>query len=96
MTLGENIGDNGGLNIALRAYHNAQKEGHVISSDQKDFTADQLFFLGYARIWASNNREQYMDMLLTQDVHSPNMARVCCYPALLFGRQRPQCDVARR
>lgn len=76
MTLGENIGDNGGLNIALRAYHNAQKEGHVISSGQKDFTADQLFFLGYARIWASNNRDQYMDMLLTQDVHSPNMARV--------------------
>lgn len=75
-TLGENIGDNGGLNIALRAYHNAQKAGKTINADQKDFTPEQLFFLGYARIWASNNRPQYMDMLLTQDVHSPNAARV--------------------
>ena len=38
--------------------------------------ADQRFFLGWARVWASNNREQYMDMLLNQDVHSPNLVRV--------------------
>ncbi len=75
-TLGENIGDNGGLNIALRAYHNARKEGHTLNADQKDFTPDQLFFLGYARIWAGNSREQYLDMLLKQDVHSPHQARV--------------------
>ncbi len=75
-TLGENIGDNGGLNIALRAYHNARKDGHTLNADQKDFTPDQLFFLGYARIWAGNSREQYVDMLLKQDVHSPQLARV--------------------
>jgi putative endopeptidase len=70
-TLGENIGDNGGLHVALQALHNTGNN-RVIDG----FTADQRFFLGWARVWASNNREQYMDMLLNQDVHSPNHVRV--------------------
>ena len=70
-TLGENIGDNGGIHIALQALHNTGND-RVIDG----FTADQRFFLGWARVWASNNREQYMDMLLNQDVHSPNIVRV--------------------
>ena len=71
LTLGENIGDNGGLNISLTAMHEAG-----IGGVNEGFTADQRFFLGWARIWASNNREQYMDMLLKQDVHSPGLVRV--------------------
>ena len=71
LTLGENIGDNGGIHIALQALHNTGNN-RVIDG----FTADQRFFLGWARVWASNNREQYMDMLLNQDVHSPNTVRV--------------------
>lgn len=71
MTLGENIGDNGGLNIALRALHNTGNNTII-----DGFTADQRFFLGWARVWASNKRDQYMDMLLVQDVHSPDMIRV--------------------
>ena len=70
-TLGENIGDNGGLHIALQALHNTGNNSVI-----DGFTADQRFFLGWARVWASNNREQYMDMLLNQDVHSPNLVRV--------------------
>ena len=70
-TLGENIGDNGGLHIALQALHNTGNQ-RVIDGQ----TADQRFFLGWARVWASNSREQYMDMLLNQDVHSPNSVRV--------------------
>ena len=70
-TLGENIGDNGGLHVALQALHNTGNNSVI-----DGFTADQRFFLGWARVWASNNREQYMDMLLNQDVHSPNAARV--------------------
>lgn len=76
MTLGENIGDNGGLNISLRAMHNAMADGTAVMMKDDKFTADQRFFLAYARIWASNNREQYLDMLLNIDVHSPNVARV--------------------
>ncbi len=70
-TLGENIGDNGGIHISLLALHNTGNS-RVIDG----FTADQRFFLGYARIWASNLREQFMDMLLNQDVHAPNLVRV--------------------
>ena len=70
-TLGENIGDNGGIHVALQALHNTGND-RVIDG----LTADQRFFLGWARVWASNNREQYMDMLLNQDVHSPNHIRV--------------------
>ena len=70
-TLGENIGDNGGIHVALQALHNTGNK-NVIDG----FTADQRFFLGWARVWASNNREQYMDLLLNQDVHSPNHVRV--------------------
>lgn len=73
-TLGENIGDNGGLNVAYRALQNVLKEN---PSPVKDgFTPEQRFFLSYARIWASNMRPEYIDMLLKMDVHSPNAARV--------------------
>lgn len=70
-TLGENIGDNGGIHIALDAFHQTGNK-KVIDG----LTADQRFFLAWARVWASNCRDQYMDMLLNVDVHSPNAVRV--------------------
>ena len=70
-TLGENIGDNGGLHVALQALHNTGND-RIIDG----LTADQRFFLGWARVWASNTREQFMDMVLNQDVHSPDVVRV--------------------
>lgn len=73
-TLGENIGDNGGLNISLRAMHNAMKIQPLGTVD--GFTPDQRFFLSYARIWASNASPQIVDYLLKADVHSPSEARV--------------------
>lgn len=71
LTLGENIGDNGGLNIALRAMRNT---GNTAVID--GFTADQRFFLGWARVWAGTSRPEYQEMLITQDPHSPDFARV--------------------
>lgn len=71
LTLGENIGDNGGLNIALRAMRNT---GNTAVID--GFTADQRFFLGWARIWAGTSRPEYREMLITIDPHSPEFARV--------------------
>ena len=65
------VSDNGGLHIALQALHNTGNN-RVIDGQ----TADQRFFLGWARVWASNIREQYMDLLLNQDVHSLNAVRV--------------------
>lgn len=71
LTLGENIGDNGGLNIALRAMRNT---GNTAVID--GFTADQRFFLAWARVWASSSRPEYKEMLITVDPHSPDLARV--------------------
>ena len=73
-TLGENIGDNGGINIAFRALQNAMKKNPLSVKD--GFTPEQRFFLSWARVWASNMRPEYMEMLITVDVHSPNIARV--------------------
>lgn len=73
-TLGENIGDNGGLNIAFRALQNSLKENPLPVKD--GFTPEQRFFLAWARVWASNMTDEYVKYLLTVDVHSPNYARV--------------------
>ena len=50
LTLGENIGDNGGLNIAFRAFQNAMKENPLQKAD--GFTPEQRFFLSWGRVWA--------------------------------------------
>lgn len=73
-TLGENIGDNGGLNIAFRALQNAMKVKPIGTKD--GFTPEQRFFLAWGRVWASNATPEYVKYLVTADVHSPNMARV--------------------
>ena len=74
LTLGENIGDNGGLNIAFRAFQNAMIDNPLKVKD--GFTPEQRFFLSWARVWASNQRPEYQEMLITVDSHSPNFARV--------------------
>ena len=73
-TLGENIGDNGGLNIALQALQNQVKRAPL--GDKDGFTPEQRFFLNWARVWASNASPQIIDYLVKSDVHSPNEARV--------------------
>ena len=72
MTLGENIGDNGGLHVALRAMHN---DGSM-AADIDGLSADQRFCLVWARIWASNDPPEYAHMLVKMDVISPTKARV--------------------
>ena len=73
-TLGENIGDNGGLNIAFRALQNSLKTNPLPVKD--GFTPEQRFFLAWGRVWASNMTDEVVKYLLTVDVHSPNYARV--------------------
>ena len=75
-TLGENIGDNGGLNIAFRALQNSMKTNPL--GVKEGFTPEQRFFLAWGRVWASNMTPEYVKYLLTVDVHSPNIARVNC------------------
>lgn len=73
-TLGENIGDNGGLNIAFRALQNELKKQNPGVKD--DFTPEQRFFLAWGRVWASNVAPQFVAYIVNSDVHSPNVARV--------------------
>lgn len=74
LTLGENIGDQGGVLLALDAYHAALggKPAPVIDG----LTGDQRFFLGWAQAWRNKLRDEAMKMTLTSDVHSPAEFRV--------------------
>jgi putative endopeptidase len=73
LTLGENLADLGGLNVAYEAFtHTAQfKEGKKID----DLTPSQRFFLSWAQIWRSNTLPETASQLLLTDPHSPGMSR---------------------
>lgn len=73
-TLGENLADHGGLQVAWYAYKNATKGKELPVID--GFTADQRFFLAYAGVWASNITEQGIRQLTKSDPHSLGRWRV--------------------
>ena len=74
LTLGENIADNGGLNVAYQALQNAMKQNPL---DKKDgFTPEQRFFLSYGFIWAGNIRDEQLRQFNKTDPHSPAAWRV--------------------
>ena len=73
-TLGENIGDNGGLQVAYRAFEDRMKQEPLNTID--GFTPAQRFYLAYARVWASNVTPEYIALIVNSDVHSPNIFRV--------------------
>lgn len=73
-TLGENIGDHGGLSIAYTAMRNAiaGKPERLIDG----FTPDQRFYIAYASVWAGNITEEEMRRLTNIDPHSLSINRV--------------------
>ncbi len=73
-TLGENIGDVGGVSLAYRAYHMSLdgEEPPVIDG----LTGDQRFFLAWAQVWQRKYREDALIQRLTSDPHSPAEFRV--------------------
>lgn len=74
LTLGENIADHGGLNVAFQAFQNATKEAPLPTVD--GFTPEQRFFLSYGLIWGCNIREAMLRQLNKMDPHSPGRWRV--------------------
>jgi putative endopeptidase len=74
ITLGENIGDLGGLNIALDAYHLSLR-GRP-SPVLNGFTGDQRFFLSWAQSYRENIRDEALRADLSSDPHSPSALRV--------------------
>ncbi|WP_231460543.1 M13 family metallopeptidase [Pedobacter sp. Leaf132] len=74
LTMGENLADLGGLNIAYDAFK-LTKQGK--ETDKIDgFTPDQRFFLSFAQVWRIKNRDETMRVRLKTDPHSPEMFRV--------------------
>ncbi|MBT1172447.1 peptidase M13 [Bifidobacterium sp. MA2] len=90
LTIGENIGDLGGVNIALKAYAFALDkaagrpedgsaeaiEASLRTAPEMDgFTGVQRFFLSYATIWRTKNRDELAEQYLQIDPHSPAECR---------------------
>jgi endothelin-converting enzyme len=74
LSLGENIGDLGGLTVALKAYKLSLngKEAPVIDG----FTGTQRFFIGWSQIWRRKGTEEYLRNALMTGPHSPSEYRV--------------------
>ena len=74
LTLGENLADHGGLQVAWAAYKNATKRNKL--ADKDGLTADQRFFHAYAGVWAGNITEAEIRNRTKSDPHSLGRWRV--------------------
>lgn len=74
LTLGENLADHGGLNVAYLAFQNATKDASLGVVD--GFTPEQRFFLAYATLWAGNIRDEQIRVYTKSDPHSLGKWRV--------------------
>ena len=74
LTLGENLADHGGLQVAYAAFKNATKNNPLPVID--GLTADQRFFLAYAGVWAGNITEAEIRNRTKSDPHSLGRWRV--------------------
>ena len=74
LTLGENLADHGGLQVAYAAFKNATKNNPLPVID--GLTADQRFFLAYAGVWAGNITEAEIRNRTKTDPHSLGRWRV--------------------
>ncbi len=73
LTLGENIGDNGGLQVAYHAY--TLSRGGAEAPVLDGVTGDQRFFLGWAQVWRMLMRDEAMRNQVINGPHSPGMYR---------------------
>ena len=74
-TLGENIADNGGLNVSYTALQKAKAAGEI-QEEMDGFTADQRFFIAYATVWAGNIRDEEVVRRTQEDPQSLGRWRV--------------------
>lgn len=74
LTLGENIGDLGGLTVAYKAYQLSLGDNKAPIID--GYTGDQRFFMGWSQIWRRKYRDEELRNRLMTDPHSPSHYRV--------------------
>ncbi len=79
LTLGENIGDLGGLYVAYDAMKKATagKPDPMIDG----YTRDQRFFLSFARVWRSQSRDEWVLNIVKSDPHAPEQFRALAAPS---------------
>ena len=95
LTLGENIADHGGLNIAFQAFKEATAANPLPEKD--GFTPEQRFFLAYAKVWIDNIRDEEVRNRTKNDPHSLGRWRVngalphidAWYKAFNIGKKDP-------
>lgn len=73
-TMGENIADNAGIAIALKAYHASLGGKQTPSLD--GYSGDQRFYLGFAQIWRTKWRAEMLRAWVLSNEHSPSNYRV--------------------
>jgi putative endopeptidase len=82
LTLGENIGDLGGLNAAYDALQVALKKNPEEAGKQIDgYTQDQRFFMNWARVWRGSIREKQALLQINADPHAPASLRAIGAPS---------------
>ncbi|MCE2786533.1 MAG: M13 family metallopeptidase [Sphingobacteriales bacterium] len=74
LTLGENIADLAGLTVAYEAYQMSIKDKKRVIID--GFTPEQRFFIGFAQVWRTHARPEYLRNQVLTDPHSPAQYRV--------------------
>jgi putative endopeptidase len=74
LTLGENIADLAGIQIAYQAFQRTQQYNNGVNID--GYTPQQRFFLAYARTWRVKTTDEYLRLQIEHDPHAPSIARV--------------------
>jgi putative endopeptidase len=73
LTLGENLADLGGLNVAYQAFKKTKQGQSTTKTD--GFTPDQRFFLSWAQVWRGSQRPEAAAQRILTDPHSPEEFR---------------------
>ncbi|GAB2693346.1 M13 family metallopeptidase [Mucilaginibacter koreensis] len=73
LTLGENLADLGGLNVAYEAFKKTKQGQSLTKID--GFTPDQRFFLSWAQVWRGSQRPESAAQRILTDPHSPEQYR---------------------
>jgi putative endopeptidase len=82
LTLGENIADLGGINIAYDALQSVLRANPQLAREKIDgLTEDQRFFLSWARVWRDSDREKFAELMLNVDPHAPEKIRAIAAPS---------------
>jgi endothelin-converting enzyme/putative endopeptidase len=77
LTLGENTADNGGVQLAFRAFlGNARRKSVDPEAKQGTYTPTQQFFLAFGQAWCGEQRAEQVRLQVQTDPHSPRKFRV--------------------